>query len=160
GFMELFNIEDERIVIDKPLLAIAPEIPVEKCLTYEQKTKGELIEINGTFCIIAQMPIIDNGEKIGGIFKIIFRQLDKWRDILYQLEKLESEITFYREELFRMNKGTEPFAEIISVNDKMKQLKYDATIAAKSLSNILLTGESGTGKELFAAGIHNLSGRK
>lgn len=63
-------------------------------------------------------------------------------------------------ELETTNRLTDPFAHVISENPQMKKFKQEAVIAAKSLSNVLLTGESGTGKELFAEGIHSISGCK
>lgn len=160
GFMELYQIENQFDVIGRPISKIAPQIPSEKSLKYNENMEGELIQINNHPCIVAQMPIFQEGKKFGAIFKIIFQQLESWKDILHHMEKLESEISYYRGELYRISKETNPFSAVISINPKMERFKQDAAIAAKSLSNVLITGESGTGKELFAEGIHNLSGRK
>ncbi|HZG72842.1 MAG TPA: sigma 54-interacting transcriptional regulator, partial [Chondromyces sp.] len=160
GFMELYQIKKYDDAIGFSISEIAPEIPAKKSLELEHTSEGELIQINGHKCIVAQMPIYQNGEKLGAIFKIIFRQLEAWKDILLHMEKLESEISYYRGELYRMAKDTNPFADVISKSARMEQFKQEAAIAAKSLSNVLITGESGTGKELFAEGIHNLSERK
>jgi transcriptional regulator with PAS, ATPase and Fis domain len=160
GFMELYQIKGLQEVIGQPLSKIAPQIPSEKSLKHNEKMEGELIPIHNHPCIVAQMPIYQDGKKFGAIFKIIFQQLEAWKDILQHMEKLESEISYYRGELYRISKDTNPFATVISINPEMETFKQEAAIAAKSMSNVLITGESGTGKELFAEGIHNLSGRK
>jgi PAS domain S-box-containing protein len=159
GFMELFQI-DEQDVINRPISKIAPQIPSEKSLKYNENIEGELVHIHDHPCIVTQMPIYQDGKKFGAIIKIIFQQLEAWKDILHHMEKLESEISYYRGEFYRISQDTSPFAAVISINPKMETFKQEAAIAAKSLSNVLITGESGTGKELFAEGIHNLSGRK
>lgn len=160
GFMELYEINNQVDVIGVSINKIAPQIPAERSLIYNENMDGELIKITGQQCIVTQMPIVQNGRKLGAIFKIIFRQLDSWKDILQKMEKLESEISYYRGELYRISKENDPFAEVVTLNATMKKFKQEAAIAAKSLSNVLITGESGTGKELFAEGIHHLSGRK
>jgi transcriptional regulator with PAS, ATPase and Fis domain len=160
GFMELFSIDHQDDILGVPISTIAPQIPSNLSLEFNKKVDGELIQINHHKCIVAQMPIYQDGQKLGAIFKIIFRQLDAWKDILLHMEKLESEISYYRGELFRISKDSNPFAHVISQNHQMEKFKQEAVIAAKSLSNVLITGESGTGKELIAEGIHTISDRK
>ncbi|OLO37864.1 hypothetical protein BTR23_13040 [Alkalihalophilus pseudofirmus] len=160
GFIELFNLKNQNDVIGLPITKIAPQIPSHLSLKMNKKIEGELIEVNNKKCIVAQMPIYQNGQKLGAIFKIIFHQLEAWKDIFHHMEHLESEISYYRGELIRISNDTDPFAHVISINDQMEKFKQEATIAAKSPSTILITGESGTGKELIAAGIHTVSERK
>jgi transcriptional regulator with PAS, ATPase and Fis domain len=160
GFMELFHIQHQDEVLGQHITKIAPQIPAQLSLEFNQKMEGELIPIHNQKCIVAQMPIYQDGQMLGAIIKIIFRQLDAWKDILLHMDKLESEISYYRGELYRISKDTHPFAHVISQNPQMEKFKQDAVIAAKSFSNVIITGESGTGKELFAEGIHNESARK
>jgi transcriptional regulator with PAS, ATPase and Fis domain len=160
GFMELFHIQHQDEVLGQHITKIAPQIPAQLSLEFDQKMEGELIPIHNQKCIVAQMPIYQDGQRLGAIIKIIFHQLDAWKDILLHMDKLESEISYYRGELYRISKDPHPFAHVISQNPQMVKFKQDAVIAAKSFSNIIITGESGTGKELFAEGIHNESGRK
>lgn len=70
------------------------------------------------------------------------------------------DINEYRGELYRIAKDEKPFSHVVSINSRMESFKHEAQIAAKSLSNVLITGESGTGKELIAEGIHLISERK
>lgn len=160
SFLELYQLKNKNEVIGKHISKIVKEIPFEKSLKDNKKGEGELIQIKGQTCMVAQFPISQNGQKLGAIFKIIFRQLESWRKILSQMEQLENEISYYREELYHRNKSSDPFPNVISINPIMKKFKEEAAIAAQSMSNVLITGESGTGKELFAQGIHHLSERK
>jgi len=159
GFLDLYGVEYNE-VIGKNISQIAPEIPFEKCLKEKKAMKGEVLKINGTPSILTQSPIFHNRELIGAIYKIIFRQLDVWKDLLLRIEQLENELTYYRGELKKMTGKKDSFTHIISINPRIEKLKQEAYIAAQSSSTVLLTGESGTGKELFAEGIHNASGRQ
>jgi len=160
GFNELFNFTNSKKILGRSIAEIAPQINSDQSLKYDRKIKGELIEIDQKKCIVAQMPIYQNGQKIGAILKIIFRQLETWKDILFHMDKLENQVNFYRDELMRISQVSNSFKHIITVNEQMDKLKKEASVAAKSPTNILITGESGTGKELIAKGIHEASGRK
>ncbi|WP_216829824.1 sigma 54-interacting transcriptional regulator [Alkalihalobacterium elongatum] len=160
GFLDFFQIEKQTDILGLPITEVAPQIPSHHSIDLNKKIDGELININDKNCIVAQMPIHQNGQKLGAIFKIIFRQLDAWKDMLLHMEQLENEISYYRGELIRISKENDPFAHVISNNDAMEKFKQEAAIAAKSFSTILITGESGTGKELIAEGIHTASGRE
>lgn len=52
------------------------------------------------------------------------------------------------------------FDDIITMDKQMLEVIYEAKVAAKTASNILIQGESGTGKEIFAQAIHNFSDRR
>lgn len=52
------------------------------------------------------------------------------------------------------------FDDIITENDKMKEIKNKAKKLSMSNSPVFIYGETGTGKELFAHAIHNTSNRK
>ncbi len=52
------------------------------------------------------------------------------------------------------------FEDIIGSSIKIQDCISKAKVAARSMSNVLITGESGTGKELIAQSIHSYSDRK
>ena len=60
---------------------------------------------------------------------------------------------------FNGNYGTLQFSDIIGESKAVLEAIRIASLAATSLSNVLLQGESGTGKEIFAQAIHNRSDR-
>jgi DNA-binding NtrC family response regulator len=53
--------------------------------------------------------------------------------------------------------GPGPFANLITGNQRMKELLSYAEIMARGDTPFLITGESGTGKELLARGVHRAS---
>ncbi|PID20213.1 hypothetical protein CSV61_15760 [Sporosarcina sp. P3] len=159
GILSLLGYQSTKEVINQHIKILLPEIPADKSILHNESIAGELLQIKGQQAILSQMPIIEEGKTIGAIFKFIFKQLEDWKDLLQQMERLETEISYYRGELLKVSLENNPFGLIISKNKQINSLKNDAYTAAQSFSNILLTGESGTGKELFAAGIHQASGR-
>jgi transcriptional regulator with PAS, ATPase and Fis domain len=52
------------------------------------------------------------------------------------------------------------FHNLVGKDDKMQEIYRLITVAAETVSNVLISGESGTGKELVARAIHDLSPRK
>ncbi|TWH48687.1 sigma-54-dependent Fis family transcriptional regulator [Sporomusa sp. KB1] len=60
---------------------------------------------------------------------------------------------------FSGNYGTLQFSDIIGESKAILEAIRIASLAANSLSSVLLQGESGTGKEIFAQAIHNRSER-
>ncbi len=56
--------------------------------------------------------------------------------------------------------GTLQFSDIIGGSKALLEAVRVASLAAASMSNVLLQGESGTGKEIFAQAIHNRSNRQ
>ncbi|WP_342512899.1 sigma 54-interacting transcriptional regulator [Sporosarcina sp. FSL K6-1522] len=159
SFLALFGYQSLQEVLQHPIKQIIPELDSDRSILHNEKIEGELVEIRDKKAILTQMPIIQNGKKIGAIFKLIFKQLDVWKDLLHHMERLEGEISYYRGELLKVSFDNDPFGLIISTNKEIERLKKDAYIASQTFSNILITGESGTGKELLADGIHQSSGR-
>lgn len=93
-------------------------------------------------CSANIVPMITNDEIVG--FTIVFKETK-------YLHKAVNKVAG--------NMATYTFKNIISEDEKMKQLINAAKRIARTNSCILIEGESGTGKELFAHAIHNHSNR-
>lgn len=94
-------------------------------------------------CIINAVPMKVTDKVIGIV--ITFREVQ-------DVHKLVSKVIGYN--------ASYRFQDIITENERMKDIIKFGKKIAKSHSNVLIEGESGTGKELIAQSIHNYSKRK
>lgn len=95
-------------------------------------------------CVLSGETIVDgNGVISGGV--IILRPVDKVHRLI---NKFSGHYTTFK------------FSDIIGQDPKLAEAIRQATMAANTLSNVVLLGESGTGKEMFAQAIHNQSSRR
>ncbi|OGQ57621.1 MAG: hypothetical protein A3J24_07860 [Deltaproteobacteria bacterium RIFCSPLOWO2_02_FULL_53_8] len=73
-----------------------------------------------------------------------------------QKQRLDSEVTFLRDELMSRS----GYSEIVSVSKKMRDIFKIIEQVGKTSSNVLITGESGTGKELVARALQSIGERR
>jgi transcriptional regulator with PAS, ATPase and Fis domain len=155
AFLDLFELNDKNIINKK----IEESLPVLGPFTDDPHQRKEIMTINNKTGIVTKEFIVHEGKEVGMIIKIISNQLDQWKELFYRMDKLESELNFYRSEYQKLTQNSS--FDIIKSNDKkMANLKHQALLSAKNNSTVLITGESGTGKELFAEAVHKESGRK
>jgi PAS domain S-box-containing protein len=109
--------------------------PIVNLMVYLTNRKGVQIPVSVSTALFRNK----EGELIGGV--------ETFRDLRY-VEELHKEI-----------ERSYTFENIISKNNKIKQILEILPTIAINESSVLITGESGTGKELFARAIHNLSRR-
>ena len=124
-----------------------------------EKKFGEIQEANGHKMISMRVPIIKDGEVVGAIGKVMFKDLNDFKMLSNKLCLLDKEAEGYKNELSTDPKAIYTFNNIIGSSDKSQEVMGLAKRVAKVDSNVLITGESGTGKELFAHSIHNASKR-
>jgi len=95
-------------------------------------------------CLVSGKPILDDqGVFTGGV--ILLRPIER-------VQKLVNR--------FSGAQATFRFRDIIGESAGIREAIRMASLAASSMSTVLLQGESGTGKELFAQAIHNRSPRR
>ena len=75
------------------------------------------------------------------------------------VEDLLSELNMYKSQVNCLLRSKYDFDDIISEDQRLKDLVPAAQIAHHKNTTVLICGESGTGKELFAHAIHNSSCR-
>jgi PAS domain S-box-containing protein len=117
-------------------------------------------KVNGTYMIATRIPIIKNGEVVGAVGKVLYRNIDELNTLQKKIGVMESQLEQYKGEIKQLNKATYSFSSIIGSSGSMVEAIRYARRASKTDSNVLLIGESGTGKELFAHSIHQSSSRK
>ncbi|MBP2656289.1 MAG: norR 27 [Firmicutes bacterium] len=120
----------------------------------------EFQKINDNICVVTRIPITKDGETIGCVGNIIFKDAKNLKTLAARFHKLQSELEFYKEEFSKAYGIKYTFENIIGKSEKIELVKKLALKAAKSISTVLILGESGTGKELFAHAIHAASPRR
>lgn len=125
-----------------------------------QKELCDIQRIQGRDMLASRIPIVQDGEVIGAIGTVLFRNIDEIRALAKRLEMLEKTVDKYKNEISKMYSARYTFDSIVTQNKKMIELKEMAAKAAATDSTVLIQGDSGTGKEYFAHAIHNASSRK
>jgi len=120
---------------------------------------NQLQFIGGIPYVVSSSPIIRQGRVIGAVGKIMFRHLEEVKVLAEKLNTMDRQLACYVNQARRDGAGGVGFNQIVTADPKFNVIKNEAEIAARGISNILITGESGTGKELLAQAIHRSSSR-
>lgn len=115
--------------------------------------------INGNPMIATRIPVIKDGEIIGVVGKVLFRNIDELNALYKKISLMEKEIQHYKYVLSKSNTAKYNFDSIKGNSNALNEVKNFAKKAGITDFNVLILGESGTGKELFAHAIHNFSNR-
>lgn len=124
-----------------------------------EQENAQLQKIKGSYMIASRTPIMKNGEVIGAIGKVLFRNVKELNNLYSKIKTMEKELESYKTRLNQLNTASYSFDDIIGSSEKISFAKALARKAAMTHSNVLILGESGTGKELFAHAIHLASDR-
>jgi PAS domain S-box-containing protein len=120
---------------------------------------GKTQEMKGIARIVSRIPIRKDGQTIGAVGRVMFRDLYQLEDITSKAESLKKEIAYYKEELTSLRQTTFSIDKIIGISPVIDSMKEVIRKAAQVDLPVLILGETGTGKELVAHTIHNLSPR-
>ena len=120
---------------------------------------GDIQEIKGKQMISMRFPIKKDGQVIGAIGKVMFKDISDLYKLNKKVDLMQKELEFYKNEFSNKRKALYSIDDIIGKSEKIMQIKLLSRKIANTNSNVLIVGESGTGKELFAHSIHNLSNR-
>jgi len=122
---------------------------------------GLLHEMRGVTRVVTRNPIRDAaGETVGAIGQIMFKGQEQLQALSGEMQKLKSEVAFYRRELGDLRNRSYGLEHMVGESTAMQRLKQQIIKVAPLDIPVLLTGESGTGKELAAHSIHKLSLRR
>ncbi len=160
AYLEFLGYESPSQVIGKHVTEI---IENTRMHIVAQTGKAEIMDvqkIGNRNCVVTRTPIMKDGEIVGAVGTVDFKDVKELKSLARKVSKLQSELEYYKEELIKAHGGKYTFDSIIGDSEKMKWLKTTAMRAAKGNSTVLILGESGTGKELFAHALHNASSRR
>ncbi len=116
---------------------------------------GKVIDVNNQRRIASAYQIMQNGELIGAIGRVIFRSLDEVNRLDRQVRNLKKKVKSLEER--QEHSAIYTFEDILGVSANIKECIELAKKAAVTGTDVLVVGESGTGKELFAQSIHNFN---
>jgi transcriptional regulator with PAS, ATPase and Fis domain len=124
-----------------------------------QKELAALQPINGSDMIANRYPLIIEGELVGAVGTVMFRNPEDWLLYKSKIQHLVEEVNYYKTKAEKNVKSKYYFSNLIGNSPSFTAVKKLAERVSNSQSAVLLLGESGTGKELFASAIHNNSSR-
>ncbi len=119
----------------------------------------QVLEINANPCVISTLPMSREDGARGFVVKI-YEDLDQLHDVMQQLNRLNMQLDYYKNELHKANGTSYTLSSIVCRTEIVNTIKTKILKVSRSNSTVLLIGESGTGKELFAHSIHNASDRR
>jgi len=118
---------------------------------------GYIYDLNGHEIIASRIPIIQDGEIVGALGKIVYKNVNELYALTKKVNSLRSELDYYKRDVLQKKRSARELLK--GRNPLMNSLVHTALRVAKSESTVLLRGENGTGKELFAQLLHNESSR-
>jgi len=121
--------------------------------------KAQLQLINGNYMVASRYPLIKDGQVVGAIGKVLFRNINELNVLHKRINSLQNQLENFKIKADKPGQAKYSFQNIIGESDKILLAKTMAEKGALTDSSILLLGESGTGKELFAHAIHQESSR-
>lgn len=151
---------DEKDALERPVEDVIENTRMHIVVKTGMPEIGETQKIQGHEMVVMRIPIHKNGEVVGAVGKVLFRDIKEIRSMVEKLDITTKELKYYKGEVMRLKGSRYNFKNIIGKSVKLLQAKKMARMAASSTSNVLIRGESGTGKELFAHAIHDSSLRR
>ncbi|MEW5954054.1 MAG: sigma 54-interacting transcriptional regulator [Bacillota bacterium] len=121
---------------------------------------GYITTLNGQEIIANRAPIIKDGQIVGALGYVVFRDIKDLYALMKKIQKLKNQLNYYKDELDKVHRTKYGFDHIIGNNRDFLAVKETARRVANSSSTVLIYAESGAGKELFAHALHTESMRR
>lgn len=157
SYCQFLNVEKSKVVGQH----VADVIENSRMHIVAQKGEEEIADlqyIRGSYMIANRIPLRSEGEVVGALGMVLFRDTEEWLKMNSHIRDLLLELKAYRS-LDQQSGASYSLHHIISRSSQLEQLKHKVKKVAPGDVSVLLRGESGTGKELFAHSIHHLSER-
>ncbi|WP_018086383.1 sigma 54-interacting transcriptional regulator [Desulfurispora thermophila] len=156
NFANFFNKTPEEI-IGKKVHEVYGNPIFPKAMETGEPEYGYITTLNGQEIIASRVPIIKDGQIVGALGTVVFRNVDDLYALMKKIRNLKSQLDYYKDELERVHRTRFSFDQIIGSSKSLQNVKEIARRVALSNSTVLIQGESGTGKELFAHALHTES---
>lgn len=145
--------------VGKPVTRVIENTNLHEVVRTSKAEIGKLQTMGGVTRVVSRIPIVRNGQTVGAIGQVMFKEPETVHDLSKEVAKLRSEVTFYRNELSGMKRRTYGLDQMVGKSEAIQQLKSDILRVAPLHVPVLIVGESGTGKELASHALHSLSPR-
>lgn len=145
--------------IGKPVADVIENTRLPEVLKDGKAQTAQLQLINREYMIASRIPLIKDGEIVGAIGKVLFRDIAELNALQKRVARLRRQLENFQNAVAVDALAKYSFRNIVGGSDKLKRAKAMAAKAGLTDSTVLLLGESGTGKELFAHAIHRESAR-
>ncbi|MDP4126872.1 MAG: sigma 54-interacting transcriptional regulator, partial [Bacillota bacterium] len=145
-------------MIGKPITEIYDNPKFTDVLETAQPVHRYIHDLNGHKIIASRVPIIQDGNIVGAVGKVDFKDVNEFYALTKKVDSLRTELDYYKKTMLQKNSSA--LEHLKGKNPIMVSLVHTALRVAKSGSTVLLRGESGTGKELFAQLLHSESFRR
>ncbi|RKO67581.1 sigma-54 interaction domain-containing protein [Desulfofundulus salinus] len=155
NFASFFNKTPEEIIGKNVYEVYGESKPIfPRAMETGEAEYGYLGNLNGHEVIANRVPLVRDGEIVGALGVVAFRDVEELYALIKKIRHLKSELDYYRGELERVHRSKFSFDQIVGRNKQFEAVKETARRVAMTSSTVLILGESGTGKELFAHALH------
>lgn len=145
--------------VGKPVTRVIENTHLHEVVRTSKAEIGKLQTMGGVTRVVSRIPIQHAGRTVGAIGQVMFKEPETVHDLSKEVNRLRSEVTFYRNELSGMKRRTYGLEQMVGSSEAIQQLKADIIKVAPLNVPVLIVGESGTGKELASHALHSLSPR-
>jgi transcriptional regulator with PAS, ATPase and Fis domain len=143
------------LVAGRPVEEIMENSRIMKVILTGVPQMNRLQFIRDVPYVVSCLPIVRDGQVMGAVAKILFRNLEEIKELSRKLAEIDRELAGSPLPEDREPQGGGGFDRIVTADAAFLQVIGEAEIVSRGSSSILITGESGTGKELIAQAIHH-----
>ncbi len=161
GSDEAFYQVSRKKAIGRHILELNPDSELTRVLETGRAEIGRLFRLGGKDRIVARIPLRNRkGNIVGAVAKLMFWNPEKVKELVRQVEVLQSRLDYYEKELQEAYRSRYSLQGVVGESAPMQEAKQVAMQAAASDLPVLIIGETGTGKGIFAHAIHQISARR
>lgn len=158
AYSNMFEMEIE-IALKKNINDYFPNSRLMEVMSSGNPDEAIKFSYKGQDALINRYPITSNGEVVGGLLEVYFRDIRILKDLMQQMNVLEKKVLYYKRKTQGLPGAKYTFDDITGKSECIAQIRRLGMRFARTSRPVLILGASGTGKELVAHAIHSASQR-